>query len=320
MNRRAPLVALAIALAAQGPGGRLTLAQTAPTPPPGAFSEPSSTPPAARPRPQGASPSPASPVPPGRGPNATAAPPPLPLESWRFNARERTGRGLAAWKNGKPADAVEALDTAARLRPADPLAAYNSGTAHLGAGLGDAAPILERALASAPPELASDGYYNLGNARLAAQEAAPAIDAYKQTLRRSPGHPGARRNLELALEMLEEQQKQQQQQQNQDQNEDSQKQQGGEGSQNEQNRDESQQQEQQQPSEGDPKEGQGQPQPQQGGGSERESPLPQFKDQQDMSAEQAASILQAVENLERERRREEAKARARAKTSVEKDW
>jgi hypothetical protein len=48
--------------------------------------------------------------------------------------------------------------------------------------------------------------------------------------------------------------------------------------------------------------------------------LPQFRDQEDMTAEQAAAILQAVDNLERERRREEAKERALAKSSVEKDW
>jgi len=294
----------------------------APAPPPGAFADPSTRPPANRP--PGA-----TPLAPGAAPAAAAGqqpsapPPPLPLESWRFNARERTGRGLAAWKSEKPAEAVAALDTAARLRPADPLAAYNSGTAHLGAGLGVAAEILERSITAAPPELAPDGYYNLGNARLAAQEAGGAVDAYKETLRRSPGHAGARRNLELALKMLEEQQKQQQQQQqNQDQNQDSkdQKGKGNPDSKSQPDPKESGQQEPDPSSQGDPQQGDGQPQPQQGAGSERDKALPQFKDQQDMNAEQAASILQAVENLERERRREEAKARARAKTSVEKDW
>ena len=48
--------------------------------------------------------------------------------------------------------------------------------------------------------------------------------------------------------------------------------------------------------------------------------MPQFEDQKDMTAEQAAAILQAVENLERQQRREQARALARAKTSVEKDW
>jgi hypothetical protein len=311
-------VLLAVALAAQGAGAQGG-APAAPAPPPGAFSEPSTAPP----RPGGSTTPPAMRPAPGAaaGPaQAPAAPPPQPFESWRFNARERTGRGLAAWENQKPAEAVEALDTAARLRPDDALATYNSGTAHLGAGLGDAAQILERALASAPPELAPDGYYNLGNARLAAQEPGAAVDAYKESLRRAPGHAGARRNLELALKMLEEQQKQQPQQQSP--NPDSKSQQDGEGQpqpNGSQNPNPDSQQPQQ-PSQGEPQPGESQPQPQPGAGSERQSPLPQFQDQQDMSAEQAASILQAVENLERERRREEAKARARSKTSVEKDW
>ena len=40
-----------------------------------------------------------------------------------------------------------------------------------------------------------------------------------------------------------------------------------------------------------------------------------------MTAEQAAAILQAVENLERQQRRDQAEqARQAANTSVEKDW
>jgi Ca-activated chloride channel family protein len=219
---------------------------------------------------------------------------------------------------------VEALDTAARLKPRDALAAYNSGTAHLGAGLGDAEPILERALANAPRELAADTHFNLGNARLAAQNATGAIDAFKETLRRAPGHAGARRNLELAQRLLEQQKKQQQQQQNPNQDPSS----GGDGQQ-----DQPQQQpepgdpnEQQPPQDGDPGEAQPPEKPQdgdgqpQGSGSQRQNPLPQFEDQEDMTAEQAAAILQAVDNLEREKRRDEAKQRALAKSNVEKDW
>ena len=41
---------------------------------------------------------------------------------------------------------------------------------------------------------------------------------------------------------------------------------------------------------------------------------------QRMTAEQAAAILQAVENLERQQRREQHEQRARSKARVEKDW
>ena len=65
-----------------------------------------------------------------------------------------------------------------------------------------------------------------------------------------------------------------------------------------------------------------------GGGSPRQdnsqrSPrLPQFDPQKDMSADQAANLLEAVENLEREQRRAQAdeERRQRARRATEKDW
>lgn len=245
------------------------------------------------------------------------------LEAYRFNPRERTARALAAWEKGRPEEAVAPLDSALRLRPGDPLVEFNAGTAHLGAQQPDAAHLLEQAAKHAPPELAADALYNLGNARLSAKNAQGAIDAYKGALRAQPDLGNAKRNLELAVRLLEEQQQQQKQQQQQQQQQDGendpsqqdqQKQPGdkGQGEPAERKPNGPQDQQQQDPSQqGEPRQGEGQP---------RESPLPQFQEQQDMTAEQAAAILQAVENLERQQRRDQARAVARAKTSVEKDW
>ncbi|MEO8197927.1 MAG: tetratricopeptide repeat protein [Thermoanaerobaculia bacterium] len=267
----------------------------------------------------------------------TSAPAPVPagaaeaplLEPYRFNARERTARALAAWGKGKPEDAVAPLDSALRLQPGDPLVEFNAGTAHFGANQPDAAALLEQAAKHAPPTLAADAYYNLGNARLDAKDARGAIDAYKGALRAQPDLANAKRNLELAVRLLEEQKQQQEQQQKDQQNDQKkddkdqqqQNQQGGQGEgkdpqqkpqQNPDGQQKPQPDAQQNPSQQDQPQ-QGQPQPQ-------ERPLPQFQDQKDMTAEQAAAILQAVENLERQQRREQARALARAKTSVEKDW
>ncbi len=251
------------------------------------------------------------------------------LEPYRFNARERTARALAAWGKGKPEDAVAPLDSALRLQPGDPLVEFNAGTAHLGAKQADAGALLEQAAKHAPPTLAADAFYNLGNARLDAKDARGAIDAYKGALRAQPDLANAKRNLELAVRLLEEQQRQQEQQQKdqqknqqKDSGDQQQKQPGGQGSEKDpqqqpDSRQKPQPDAQPNPSQPDPSQQdpsqQGQPQPQ-------ERPLPQFQDQQDMTAEQAAAILQAVENLERQQRREQARALARAKTSVEKDW
>ena len=255
----------------------------------------------------------------------SAAPAPA-LENYRFNARERTARGLAAWEKGRLEDAVAPLDSALRLQPGDPLAEYNAGTAHLGTGQPDAAQLLEEAAKHASPGLAADAFYNLGNARLDAKDAKGAIDAYKNALRAQSDLPAAKRNLELALRMLDEQKRQQeqqkkdQQQNQQDKNQDDQQnQRQNEGQQD----DKGQKNDSRDQSKTDPQEQQNPSQPGESGPPQQrpqQNPLPQFQNQKDMTAEQAAAILQAVENLERQQRREQARALARAKTSVEKDW
>ena len=60
--------------------------------------------------------------------------------------------------------------------------------------------------------------------------------------------------------------------------------------------------------------------PAQGSAAESPSALPQFHDLPDMTAEQAAAILRAVENLERQQRRERAEKASAAKPRVEIDW
>ena len=50
------------------------------------------------------------------------------------------------------------------------------------------------------------------------------------------------------------------------------------------------------------------------------SGLPQFRNQPEMSAQEASSVLAAVENLERQQRREQAARRARQNAAKGKDW
>ena len=78
------------------------------------------------------------------------------LEPYRFNARERTARALAAWEKGRAEEAVAPLDSALRLQPGNPLVEYNAGTAHLGANQPDAAELLEQAAKHAPADLVAD--------------------------------------------------------------------------------------------------------------------------------------------------------------------
>jgi Ca-activated chloride channel family protein len=237
----------------------------------------------------------------------------------------RTAQGLEAFEAGNYEAAVEPLNKALAAAPEDPLRQFNAGTAELANDDADAAlSLLEsaaRALpeAAAAPDLAADALYNLGNARLAASDVAGAVEAYKQALRTLPDHADAKLNLELALRRLDEerQARDSQASPNAQEQGDQESSEQGEG--------------QDQPGQNPNPDPSAQPDPGQGGNpqsnGESEQPpqqppsrLPQFEEQPGMTAEQAAAILEAIENLEREARRAEAAARAAERPAGERDW
>ena len=256
-----------------------------------------------------------------RPPAPASARPPAPgapvLEPYRFNPRERTAR---AWPPGRR-DAPRTPSHRSTARCACSRATrWSSSTparAHLGANRPDAAQLLEQAAKHAPPGLAADAFYNLGNARLAAKDAQGAIDAYKSALRAQSDLPNAKRNLELALRLLEEQQAA-----------------AGAAAEGLAGQAESaaeagaaargRTRSRTRTSSRSPilgshrtrnrrlrsREGRQRASRRRASRRRRERPLPQFQDQKDMTAEQAAAILQAVENLERQQRREQARALA----------
>lgn len=264
--------------------------------------------------------------------------PPAWLEPWMHNARERTLASREAFDERRFDEAVEAARTAHRLEPDDPRTELNLGTSLLAAERTDEAlESLTRAADRLESEvldgdgpadegtldLASTAHYNRGNALLASDDLSGAVEAYEQALRRRPGHLDAKHNLEVALERLRQRQEQQQQQQQQQDGD-------GEGGENPQPGD-SEDESEEGPGEGrrpEPEDGsQGEePSPAPPGESETTQPqqgdprLPRFEDQPDMTAQEAAAILEAVENLEREQRRLEATERARNQARTEKDW
>jgi len=277
---------------------------------------------------------------------AAALPSPLSLwhphlpawaERWLYNPGERTAAAIAATRHGDAKGAVGPADTALRLAPDSPLARYNAGTAHLGAGDSRGAePLLEQAEKAAGPALARSASYNLGNARLAAGDFAGAVDAYKQTLRAAPADGDAKFNLELALE------RQRQQRQNplqgagprgggNRQRQGERRETPGEGSSGAAGAN--------RPAGGKPPEQQG-PSPQQGqrqGQSGQtpsaaqglhgqiqplpgQQPLAGYQDQPEMSASEAAAVLESVQNLERQQRRQAAARQARQRAANGEDW
>ncbi len=253
-------------------------------------------------------------------------------ERWLYNPRERTERAMETPADGRPrtpkqaAEAADAADTAHRLDPADPRTGFNAGTANLEAGRSrKAAKLLEptaRILDQRNPELAPAAWYNLGNAQLAAGDAAAAVEAFRQSLLRNPDDADAKFNLELALREREQERlrlkgkkdgsrgdRPGEREQSGKSGEgdpsgrkDGDPQDPGQGDQGSQQQDQGRQGPQNQPSP-------------QGGGR-----LPQFRNQPEMNAQQAAALLASVESLERKQRQEQAARRAKQQASKGKDW
>lgn len=295
----------------------------------------------------GAAPPPGAPL--QGAPEAAGAHPPAPLEDrFGWNAFERTRTGLDRLEDGETGAAAEAFDTALRLRPDDALASFNAGTGRLAAGRPDALAPLEEAARAASPELAPDAWYNLGNARLAAGDARGAVEAYAETLRRASDRLEAKKNLELALRALETaRQRQQPPPSGADSKPDASR-----GAQD----DDAEPRAAQGPTgqDGQPDASASDPAPPSDPGAEtgergeaadpsgvppasdpgqraasgspedgqssRQRVLRDFRDQPDLDAEQAAALLAAVEDLERQQRRARSLERARARGSGEKDW
>lgn len=259
------------------------------------------------------------------------------LERLLHNPRERTAAALDAYRGGRFDEALSSAREARSLASDLPLTAFNAGTAELAAGLHrEAVATLEETVQilrldetgedagpggglHRPPEsrfrqprLAASALYNLGNARFAQGDPAGAVRAYEDALRLAPDHEDSKFNLELALRELEKQKPPPPSPESPEEGEGE-----GEG--------ESPPEPEEGPGEGDEEESEGRQgeQPEQDAADQtrpRDSPLQDFQDQPDMTAEEAAAILEAVENLERQQRREEAAERARSSSRGEKDW
>ncbi len=287
----------------------------------------------------------AVPATPARSPSASTAPPPSTASladrlSW--NARERTAAGVKALAAKRAHDAIGDFDTALRLRPDQPLARYNAGTARLGVESRAAEPLLEQAAKAAPADLAPEAWYNLGNARLDAGDAKGAVQAYVESLRRRPDFAPAKYNLELALRRQEEKRREQQQKKSTENEKQQPGNRQGKPGQQRSGADHDQPDASSTPTSKDSEAAQreAQPKPSPSGrngtqspsgsasgqpsalrpGARPKHPLPRFHDLPDMTAQQAAAILRAVEDLERQHRRERAAQLASSRAREDDDW
>ena len=119
-----------------------------------------------------------------------------------------TAEGRRHYDEGNGAKALEAFSKAAAARPNDPRAKFNLADALYKAGKFDEAKAIYESLATdARSPLAMPAHYNLGNTHFQKRDFADAVKAYRGALRLSPDDADARRNLELALDALKQEQK-----------------------------------------------------------------------------------------------------------------
>ena len=224
-----------------------------------------------------------------------------------------TDAGRRKYASGDHPQALSDFERAARARPQDARSRYNVADGLYKNGKFDEAATLFRSLGEHPSSpLAAPSRFNLGNALYQKQDYRGAIQAYREALGLSPDDLDTRRNLELALRALQEQEEDKKKQQ-QDKNK-----QGDQGKQDkpEQNKDGQQ-------NKPDPqKPGDGSKQ-QQGQSGQQKTPEQRenerFQEKTGMPKDRAMQLLDALQQNEKAEQKKLLLAK-RAQRKSGKDW
>ena len=222
------------------------------------------------------------------------------IVAWGQNERKVIRQGLRAYNDGEFSEAEVQFRKAEDINQESFEAEFNTGTALYGQEKYEETAkqyesLVEQSQDAArnDPENLAHIWHNMGNSLLEAQQYAPSIEAYKNSLRLKPDDYDTKYNLAYAKQKLKEQQ-----QQNQDQDQD----QDGENEQ----KDQQDRQEQQ-----DQKDQQNQDDQQQ-----KQQPSPR-----EISKEDAERMLQAIQQQEKDvKEKVDKKKAAASKVKTEKDW
>jgi TolA-binding protein len=255
--------------------------------------------------------------------------------------RRATAEGRAQYERGNHPQALAAFERATASRPRDLAARFNLADGLYKNGRYDEAGALYRALgADAGSPVAEPSRFNLGNSLYQKQDYRGAAKAYREALRLRPDAEDARRNLELALRALREQEQQKKQQEQQrdrnkkDQDQDQDKQQQDQDKKQQEKQDSKQQpqqnrdQKQQNRDQGQDQKGKDEqkPQPSPQPGQDQQQPRnPQeqadqrFRQEAGMPRERAMQLLDALQQNEKAEQKK-LLALKRAQRKKGKDW
>jgi Ca-activated chloride channel homolog len=227
--------------------------------------------------------------------------------------RRATEEGRAEYARGSHPQALSAFERAAAARPQDPATRFNLADGLYKNGKYDEAATLYRTLGSDPASpFAGAARYNLGNTLYQKHDYPGAVRAYRDALQVAPLDGDTRRNLELALRALKEQQEEQKKQQQKREEQKDQRQQDQKNQQQQQQ----QQQDQKQRQQGQQQKGAQQQRPQ----TPEEREDQRFREATGMPKERAMQLLDALQqNEQAEQKKLLAAKRAQSKKKG-KDW
>ena len=127
--------------------------------------------------------------------------------------KRRTDAGRRAFEKGDHPKSLQDFESAIAARPTDAGARFNLADGLYKNGRYDDAATLYRDLGRDPKSpLAGSARYNLGNTLFQKKDYPGAVSAYRDALRAAPDDADTRRNLELALRALKQQEEQKKQQ------------------------------------------------------------------------------------------------------------
>ena len=238
--------------------------------------------------------------------------------------KRATAEGRGEYERGNHPQALKAFERAAGTRPTDAAVRFNLADALYKNARYDEAAAAFGALKD-DAKLAAASRFNLGNSLFQKQDYKAAVQAYREALHAAPNDAGTRRNLEMALRALqqqEEQQRKQQQQQDQQKQDDKQKK---DQKKDEQQKSQGQPKKDQQQGQDQQKQQQQQQQPQQGKQDQPKPQTPQeradqrFREETGMPRERAMQLLDALQQNEKAEQKK-ALAVKRAQKKKGKDW
>ncbi len=124
-------------------------------------------------------------------------------KSYADSFRSKIAEGNKLYHVNKYEQALQEYEAAAAVRPDDPRASFNKGTAQYRLKAWDqSAEELQKSSMSRDPKMRARSLYNLGNVHLQSGKYAEAVKSYQESLRVNPRDEDAKENLKLALRFM----------------------------------------------------------------------------------------------------------------------